>query len=332
MIRYGILGFGLHAVRRLMPGFALAKHCTVTGLWRRDTAKAQAIVNQYSQFPLRAYDSPEALCASTDVDAIFIASPDALHLQHSLLAIKHRKPVLCEKPMAMNVAECEQMLAAADAAGMPLGIAHNFRFERSVNRLREIVGGGTIGKPILVRSEFHYLARGHSRTWLTDANLACGGPVGDVGVHCIDSLRYILQDEVSAVYARALYDKDSGGVEAAATLILEFQKGTLGEVSVSTRGEYRSPLWISGTDGTTGAEDALTVDHPIDLRTKPINGEMISEQISNEQAYADQVDAFALSLEKKLAFASPGIEGLRNQQVLDAAYRSLRGGKREEIR
>jgi predicted dehydrogenase len=266
------------------------------------------------------------------VDAIFVSSPDALHLQHALLAIKHRKPVLCEKPMAMNVAECEQMLAAADAAKVPLGVAQNFRFERSVNRLREIVAAGTIGKPILVRSEFHYVARSHSRTWLTDASLACGGPVGDVGVHCIDSLRYILQDEVTAVYARALYDSDSGPVEAAATLILEFQKGTLGEVSVSTRSEYRSPLWITGTEGITGAEDALTVEHSIDLRTKPINGEIISERVSNEQTYADQVDAFALSIEKKLAFAAPGIEGLRNQQVLDAAYCSIRNGKREEIR
>ena len=103
MIRYGILGFGLHAVRRLMPGFAEASHCTVTGLWRRDQRKAEEALRQYPQFPIQVYDSPEALCSASDVDAIFVASPDALHLKHVLVALEHRKPVLCEKPMASSL-------------------------------------------------------------------------------------------------------------------------------------------------------------------------------------------------------------------------------------
>ena len=331
MIRYGILGFGLHAVRRLMPGFSQAKRCTVTGLWRRDQRKAQEVLNQYSQFPLRAYDSPEALCSSPDVDAIFVASPDALHLQHVLVALEHRKPVLCEKPMAMNSAECERMLAAAERARVPLGVAQNFRFEPSVNRIREIVAAGTIGKALLARSEFHYYMRQHPRTWITDPGLACGGPVGDVAVHCIDALRYILQDEVTAVFARALHDKDSGAVESAATLLLEFRQGTLADVTVSTRAEYRTPLWITGEGGLVGAEDALTVDHAIALHTRPIGGQISTEHISNDTTYSDQVDAFALHIESGVPFVAPGIEGLRNQQVLDASYRSITGGTREVV-
>jgi len=331
VIRYGILGFGLHAVRRLMPGFSQAKRCTVTGLWRRDQRKAQEVLNQYSQFPLRAYDSPEALCSSPDVDAFFVASPDALHLQHVLVALEHRKPVLCEKPMAMNSAECERMLAAAERARVPLGVAQNFRFEPSINRIREIVAAGTIGKALLARSEFHYYMRQHPRTWITDPGLACGGPVGDVAVHCIDALRYILQDEVTAVFARALHDKDSGAVESAATLLLEFRNGTIADVTVSTRAEYRTPLWITGEGGLVGAEDALTVDHAIALHTRPIGGEISIEHISNDTTYSDQVDAFALHIENAVPFVAPGIEGLRNQQVLDASYRSIRGGTREVV-
>lgn len=330
MIRYGILGFGLHAVKRLMPGFSQAKHCTVTGLWRRDQRKAQEAVRQYSQFPLRVYESPESLCSSSGVDAIFVASPDALHLPHVLIALQHGKPVLCEKPMAMNAGECERMLAAAERAGMPLGVAQNFRFEPSVNRIREIVAAGEIGKPLLARSEFHYYTPQHARTWLTDPSLACGGPVGDVAVHCIDALRYILQDEVTAVFARAIYDKDSGAVEAAATLVLEFTKGVIATVTVSTRAEYRSPLWIIGTGGRVGAEDALSVDAAIEVRTEPIGRDIATERISNDTTYGDQVDAFALQIERGVPFVAPGIEGLRNQQVLDAAYASIRSGNREQ--
>lgn len=331
MIRYGILGFGLHVVKRLMPGFSQAKHCTVTGLWRRDQRKAQEAVRQYSQFPLRVYESPEALCSSPDVDAIFVASPDALHLQHVLTAIDRRKPVLCEKPMAMNAGECERMLAAAEHKGVPVGVAQCFRFERSVKRIREIVSGGIVGKPLLARSEFHYYTPQHSRTWLTDPSLACGGPVGDVAVHCIDSLRYIFRDEISTVFARALYDKDSGAVECAATLMLEFKRGVLATVTVSTRAEYRSPLWIIGTGGRVGAEDALSVDAGMDVRIEPIGKDVTKERISNDTTYGDQVDAFALHVERGIPFVAPGIEGLRNQQVLDAAYRSIKSGTRELI-
>jgi predicted dehydrogenase len=323
MIRYGILGFGLHAVKRLMPGFTQAKHCTVTGLWRRDRQKAQDAIYQYRQFPLQVYDSPEALCSSSETDAIFVASPDALHLEHVLLAVKHNKAVLCEKPMAMSVAECELMIESADREGVVLGVAQTFRFERSVNRVREMVGQGSVGKPLLAQSDFHYPALHSPRTWIADASLACGGPIGDVAVHCIDALRYILQDEVASVFARAQHDQDSGRLESAAMLLLEFQKGTIANVTVSARSEYRTPLWIAGDRGLVGAEDALTVEHPITLQLKPAGGEPVTEQVSNESAYADQVDAFALSIEQGVPFAAPGIEGLRNQQVLDAAYRSI---------
>jgi predicted dehydrogenase len=331
MIRYGILGFGLHAVKRLMPGFIQAKHCTVTGLWRRDRQKAHDTVRQYRQFPLRVYDSPEALCSSSDIDAIFVASPDALHLEHALIAVKHNKPVLCEKPMAMSVAECERMIEAADRQGVLLGIAQNFRFERSVNRMREMVATGAIGKPLLAQSEFHYPALHSPRIWIADASLACGGPIGDVAVHCIDALRYILQDEVASVFSRAQHDEDSGRLESAAMLLLEFQKGAIANVSVSARSEYRTPLWITGHQGLIGAEDALTVEHPITLQLKPAGGEPVTEQVSNESAYGEQVDAFALSIEQGISFAAPGIEGLRNQRVLDAAYKSVKSGMPQKL-
>jgi 1,5-anhydro-D-fructose reductase (1,5-anhydro-D-mannitol-forming) len=314
-----------------MPGFADARHCTVTGLWRRDPQKAQQAIRQYPKFPLKSYETPDALCASRDIDAIFVASPDALHLEHVLTAVRHRKPVLCEKPMAMNAREAEQMVEAADKAGVLFGIGQNFRFEPSVNRIRGVISAGALGKPLLARSEFHYFMRQHPRKWLKDPALACGGPVGDVAVHCIDALRYILQDEVSSVFGRALYDQESGAVEAAATLVLEFKKGTIADVTVSTRAEYRTPLWITCEGGMVGAEDALTVDHAVDVQTKAIGGEPNTERVSNDRTYSDQVDAFALAIEKGMPFAIPGREGLINQRILDAAYASIRTGQRVQL-
>lgn len=329
MVRFGILGFGLHAVRRLMPGFAQAQNSRVSALSRRTLEKAHESARQYN-IPL-AFDSAEELCRAPEVDAIFVTTPNACHLQDVLLAIECGKPVLCEKPMAMNAEECRQMVEAARAANVLLGVAQVFRFEDSTARLRERIASGEIGKVIFARSEFSYSGRSHARTWITDSFMAGGGPVADVGVHCIDVLRYILQEEVVAVSGRGMWDQESGLVEAAAALALEFSRGTLGAVLVSTRAEYRTPIEFVGEEGILHAEDALNVEHPIILKLRRAGKDIDSEQVSNQLAYARQVDAFAAAVEGRSEFPVPGEEGWRNQEILDAAYRSLKSGKAEAV-
>ena len=154
MIRFGILGFGLHAVKRLMPGFAGAKRCRVSALSRRKLGEARASAKQFG-IPL-AFDSAEELCKSKEVDAVFVATPNASHLADVLLALKHGKPVLVEKPMGMNAAECRKMVEAAHKARLTLGVAQVFRFEDSTARLRERVASHELGKVIFARSEFSY--------------------------------------------------------------------------------------------------------------------------------------------------------------------------------
>ena len=245
MVRFGILGFGLHGVKRLMPGFALAKNCCVTALSRRDITKAQESARQFN-IP-QAFDSAEQLCRSPEVDAVFVTTPNACHLRDVLLALECGKPVFCEKPMAISADESRQMVLAARKANLLLGVAQVFRFLDSTARLRERVAAGQIGRPMFARSEFSFQAKGgHARTWIADRAVAGGGPISDVGVHCIDALRYILQEEVLRVSARGVSDDQSGGMEAAAVLTLEFSRGTLGCVLVSFRAEYRSPLEIVG--------------------------------------------------------------------------------------
>jgi predicted dehydrogenase len=329
MVRFGIVGFGLHAVRRLMPGFALSKRCRVTALSRRDIAKARESAAQYKI--ALAFDSVADLCRSSEVDAVLVTTPNALHLPDVLTAIEHGKPVLCEKPMGMNADECRQMVEAATRAGVLLGVAQVFRFENSTSRLRERIAAGQIGRPIFARAEFSFSAKSHARTWLTDPALAGSGPIGDIGVHCVDALRYILQDEIVRVAARGMCDAESGGVEAAAVLALEFARGTLGSVMVSIRADYRTPMEFVGDRGSLRAEDGFNVERPIQLELRRPGTPMETEVVSNQLAYALQVDGFAAAVRGEAKFPAPGEEGWQNQEILDAALRSLKSGKVEEI-
>jgi predicted dehydrogenase len=330
MVNFGIVGFGLHAVKRLMPGFKSAANCRVVALSRRSLPKAQESGRQYN-IPL-AFDSAEALCQSSEVDAVFVTTPNACHLNDVLLAIKHGKPVLCEKPMAVNSAQCRQMVEAAAKAKVLLGVAQVFRFEESTSRLRDRLAAGQIGKLVFARSEFSTpVASGHPRTWINNLAVSGGGPIADVGVHCVDALRFILQDEVVRVTARGFSDAQSGDVEAAAALILEFPHGALATVSVSFRAGYRTPFELVGQAGVLRADNAFNVEYPIQLELLREGKLIETETVSNQAAYTRQVEAFAAAVEGKAKFPVPGEEGWRNQEILDAAYRSLKSGKAEDV-
>jgi predicted dehydrogenase len=329
MIRFGIAGFGLHAVKRLMPGFGLAQNCKVVALSRRDQEKAREASRQFG-IP-HVFTSTEELARCSEVDAVFVATPNACHLPDVLAAVAAGKPVLCEKPMAMNAGDCRQMIAAARKAGVLLGVAQVFRFEESTACFRRHVAEGDIGRPVFARSEFSFSGINHARTWIYSRAIAGGGPIADIGVHCIDALRFVLQDEVVRIGALGHSDEQSGDVEAAASLTLEFGQGTLAAVLVSMRAQYRTPFEIVGETGVVRADDAFNVEKPIRIELRR-DGEVVGEDaVSNQLAYARQVDSFAAAAEGCEVFPCLGEEGLKNQLCLDAAYRSLKSGRMERI-
>ena len=335
MVRYGILGFGHHGEKRLAPAFPAARNSQLTGIWRRNQQLAR---EDASRFEIKhVFSSPEELCASPDIDAVFVASPDALHIEHTLLALKHGKPVLCEKPMAMSTTEAERMVAAGRAAGRPLGVAQNFRYNRSLERMRDLVAQGTIGTPVFASAHFCFLSDSSPRRWIYDAGMACGGPIGDVGIHAIDALRFVLGQEVAAVSTLARQDdRQAPGaprpIESSAALTLEMGGDTLGSVQVSFRARYRTLVEIVGADGVLTAESGLTVDQPVSI-IHHAGAEIISrEEVSNADAYSRMLDAFTATVEGRGSFASTGEDGVQNQRVLDAAFRSWHSGCREAVR
>ncbi|MFC1500420.1 Gfo/Idh/MocA family protein [Candidatus Zixiibacteriota bacterium] len=331
MVRFGIVGFGLHAVKRLMPGFSGSERCEVTALSRRDPEKAKQSADEFT-IP-HTFTSTTDLCASGQIDAVFVASPDALHLSDVLTAIEHRIPVLCEKPLAMNSGEARQMVAAASDADVLFGVAHIFRFEESVRRFRERIEQGDIGRPLFARAEFHYPGLSSPRAWLNDPAMACGGPIADVGIHCIDVLRHILQDEIREVNTTAIEDEQSRPFEARALLTLTFSRGVLATVAVSTRRAYRTLLEVIGEDGMISADDAMNVERPVTIKLQRTSGVEVveNEVVSNLTAYTRQVDAFAEAVTEESEFAVPGEEGIKNQLVLDALFRSRTSGQAELV-
>jgi predicted dehydrogenase len=330
MINYGIVGFGLHGVKRLMPGFALAQNSRAVALARRDQGRAEESAREY-KIP-HAFSSVEELCRCPEVHAIFVTSPNSCHLVDVLTAIRCGKPVLCEKPLAMNAEEAEKMVTAARKANVLFGVAHVFRFCQSTAWIRDRIASGEVGTPTLARTEFSFFAPpDHPRSWLRDRSVAGGGPIADIGVHCIDTLRFVLEDEVVRVTAFASSDKRSGDVEAAGALALEFSKGTLATAAVSYRAEYHTNVEVHGDAGSLVSDKGLAVDFPVTVKLVRGNQPVDQQTVSNHLAYAKQVDEFSAAIEGKAKFRAPGEEGWQNQLILDAAYQSIATGRAVDV-
>ena len=329
MVRYGILGFGLHGLKRLIPAFAGTQNSKLTGIWRRNLDKAKSNANDYGIETVFA--TAEELCASPHVDVVFVTSPDALHMHDSLLAMSHNKAVLCEKPLAMSVEEADQMLSAGRKAHVQFGVAQNFRYNRSVDLIRKWVQAGRIGKPIFANSHFYFLSAESQRAWIYDPSLARGGPIGDVGIHCLDVLRYVLRDDVTAVATLAHRDGKSGGVEASAALSMDFLSGAIGSILVSFRSPYRSLVEIVGETGVIRSENGLTVTGMVDVQLLQSGKVLDSKQVTNADGYCRMLDGFSDAMEGRGSYRAPGEDGLNNQRVLDAAYASWQSGRKEII-
>jgi predicted dehydrogenase len=325
-VRFAVLGFGLHAERRLVPAFAASENAVLNGIWRRDPVAAAQNCEKHGI--AHCFATREDLCASPDVDVVFITSPDAMHRDDCLLAIKHGKAVLCEKPLAMNAAEAEEIVAAAKAAGTVFGVAQNFRWNRSLEWMREQVLAGRIGEPQLASAHYSYPATMAPRKWIMDPTLACGGPIADVGVHCIDALRFVLDRDVTSIATLARKDALSEQVEAVASLQLEMTGGVYANVTASARGLYRTLVEVTGSEGVLIAENGLTVDRPVELVYRR-GGELVETlTVENNDGYKRMIDSFSVAQRGGKSFVATGEDGVRNMKALDVAFNSWKSGLR----
>jgi 1,5-anhydro-D-fructose reductase (1,5-anhydro-D-mannitol-forming) len=212
-----------------------------------------------------------------------------------------------------------------------LGVAQNFRYNRSLEWMRDRIKAGHIGKPQLAHAEFAYPADRAPRKWIMDPALACGGPIADVGVHCIDALRFVLGEDVSSVSTLASKNNVRDEVEAIASLQLEMTGGIFANVTASARAPYRTLVEITGSDGVLIAENGLTVDRPVELVLRR-SGELIeTATVENGDGYTRMLDSFAQAFLGKEIFAASGADGVVNMQILDAAFRSWKTGQREQV-
>jgi len=319
-IRYGIIGFGAFAERTIAPAIQASPNSELVAIQKRSLAAAEEKARTL-RIP-HAFDSADRLASHPEVDAVFIVSAVAAHAHDALAAAAAGKHVITEKPMAMNASEAQTMINACAQAKVKLMVAQMARFSPLILRFKEILRSGTIGRVSFIRTEYVYDARLSKRVWLQDVKTAGGGASFDIGVHCLDTIRFILEDDVVSVKSQVAPLPTDARTEQTALLALKFSRGTAGSIFCSFVSPLRRIILEAiGQEGIVSAENFPLSNIKGEIRTTfGSNGaaaETKTETVDVPNLYEKEVTAFSESILNDSPVPIPGEEGLKNQRILD---------------
>ena len=317
-VRYAVVGLGYIAQSAVLPGFANARsNSELVALVSDDPVKLQKLGRRYKTRILTGYEGYDALLRSGDIDAVYIALPNHLHHPYTLRAAQAGIHVLCEKPMALDEDECEDMIKACDKFDVRLMIAYRLHFERANLRAIEAVRQGRIGVPRAFGSEFV--------TQVQEPNIRLEGELGggtlyDIGIYCINAARYLFRAEPTEVFASSANsgDRRFEEVDEMTSAILRFPDERLATFTASFGAARAGVYRVLGTRGVLELENAYAIGEKKTLtigRARPRTF-AASDQFGPELAY------FSNCVRTRRQPEPDGREGLADVRVIRALTRS----------
>lgn len=311
-----ILSFAHMHAHSYAKALLAQEQVTLLGIWDSDRQRGEEAANSYNT---TFYADLEALLA-TEIDAVIVCSENNQHKYLVIEAAKHRKHILCEKPIATEIDDAKAMIKACEDYQVTLQIAYPVRFIPAVEKAVNYIKTGGIGEVIAINAANHGQLPGG---WFIDKEKAGGGAATDHIVHIMDVVRWMLDDEADQVYARLATLFHDIDVEDAGQVIIEMKSGTLLNLDPSWSRPKTFPMWgdvlmeVVGTKGTIkidGFKDTTTFydDHAQQVIQIPWGVDMDEALIQ---------DFLTCIKEGKSPFIT-GEDGLRTLEVVKAAYKS----------
>jgi len=303
----------------------------IVGYYDLDSESAQQTAQRFGG---QVYNRLEALLA--DVDIVDICTPTPAHKEPVLAAAAAGKPIVCEKPLARHLADCEAMVEACDRSGVPLFVAQVVRFFPQFAQAKALLEAGRLGNPGVIRTiRGGTFPRTTPNSWYGDL-AASGGVILDVSIHDIDFVRWCF-GEVERVFARGLTFADQGKYDH--TLItLRFTNGAIGHIEGSWAfppGQFHTRFEIAGDQGIL--EWDSTENQPIQIALRdPANDNQVKRDVLSPLALEDdpyfiELGHFLACLEDNQPFRVSGYDGLMAVKISLAAIESMRRGEPVDI-
>lgn len=324
-VRYAVVGLGWIAQEVILPAFEHAKHSELAALVTEDPHKAQELSEKYGVSQVVDYDKYDALLRSGSIDAVYITLPNHMHKDFSVRASKERIHVLCEKPMADTVAECEEMIRAAETCNTKLMIAYRLHLEPANLRAIETVQDGTLGEPRIFSSVFgQQVADGNVRL----KRHMGGGPLMDMGVYQINAARYLFRDEPLEVVGVGANSGDPRfrEVHEMASGILRFPGDKLAVFTCSFGAASADSYQVVGTKGEMKLDPAFDYHSEFQMKLK-VEGKEKEVSFAKVDEFGGEIEYFSECIVNDAEPEPNGYEGLADVRVVQALLESMRSGR-----
>ena len=327
-VRYAVVGLGHIAQVAVLPAFAHARrNSTLVALVSDDARKRRELSRRYRVDAAYAYDEFEE-CLE-DVDAVYLALPNSMHAEYTIRAAKAGVHVLCEKPMAVTVEECEQMIAACREHRVKLMIAYRLHFEEINLNAVDLVRRGRIGEPRFFNSSFSMTVRGGN---IRADREAGGGTLYDIGVYCINAARYLFRDEPTEVMAMSVHSgsRKLAEVDETTAAILRFDGGRVASFVTSFNAADVASYRTVGTKGQLRVDPAYEYAEGLGYELT-IGEKTTRKRIGKRDQFAPELLYFSDCIQRNREPEPSGEEGLQDVRIVQALYESAETGKAIEL-
>ena len=324
-----MVGLGAIAQGAVLPAFRHAKTVRIVALVGRDKGKAEKLARKYKV--QEAYGAEEfgACLENPEVDAVYLATPQSEHWSASIAAARAGKHVLCEKPLAVNSEQSAEMVRVCEECGVQLMTAYRKYYEPSALHLKQLIKSGKLGKIDVINTSFSELhVAGKSVAWLLDSKVAGGGPLMDLGVYCVNTSRWLVEEDPIEVSAHT-WKKDVErfrDVEEGISFRMHFGSGLVVQGTSTYSSAISSFVFVQGTKGWACLTPAFPFDEERWLTGK-ISGKWFEKKFRVVDEFAPELDAFAEAIQTKKPVAADGRQGHRDMVILGAIYESARKGE-----
>jgi 1,5-anhydro-D-fructose reductase (1,5-anhydro-D-mannitol-forming) len=330
---WAIISTGVHVDSKIAPAINATPDAELVATYSRDQDRANACAQKHGA--KAAYSDLGALLRDSRVDAVFIASPNALHAQHALQAAEAGKHVFSEKPMTTTMDDAVAMVRTCRDRAVKLGVGYHLRQHPGLREARRLIAEGVLGSVALVQGQWGFGVRGQDsppprtglRQWWDDPELiGHASTMMGTGVHVIDALRFALDQEVIEVAAISDGQTRQRPLEQLVVMALRFDQGTIATVCCGRRlPDSRNDLVIYGSLGRLVGSDAL-------WEGRQGTFEVMSETVNTTDTYPhqplanfiDELDDFHRAIRENREPAASGLDGLRVVQVALAMIASAR--------
>jgi predicted dehydrogenase len=325
-VGFAVVGLGNIAQSAVLPAFCHSRRARLVALVSGDKKKATRLAHKFGADSAYSYEHFTTCLADPDVNAVYIATPQGQHEPFAVEAAAAGKHILCEKPLAATVEQALRMIADCRKHNVLLMTAYRKFFEPSTVYLKKLIRDQALGHIDVIHTAFSELnGTATSPAWLRDKKLAGGGPLMDLGVYCVNTSRWLVDEDPVEVSAQAWKHDTSRfrEVEEGVAFRMNFPSGLVVQGSSTYSSAMSSFLNVQGSKGWALLAPAFTFEHVRNL-VGSASGRSICRTFKAVDEFAPQLDAFGTAIQTGAAVEADGIQGLRDLSIIAAIYEAAR--------